>query len=279
MRAPACLTVLVGALFIGAALSQPPPLPVVSDAVLERFAVACAGDPLIVPVTIQGKAYPFVVDTGCSKTVYDTSLKSLLGPAVGKVEFQTPTGSELHLDVYAAPEAFLGKLPLPRDEEVALFDLRSLRERGGQDVRGMLGMDFLENYVVGIDFDRGSLTFRRGVGDKSALGKALLMSSRQRIPYLPADLEGSDLPEMFEIDTGFARGSSGDLDSELFQKLVKAGKLRESAPGGIALTASGKTPIIAARLHSFTVGPFHHPDLIFSSPARGNTLGLSYWSR
>jgi hypothetical protein len=272
------LTVLLGALLIGAAGAQPPPLPVVDDVVLERFTVACAGDPLIVPVTLQGKTYPFVLDTGASVTMYDTSLKPLLGSPVGRTKVQGLVAVTT-LEEFSPPEAFLGRLPLPKDQTVLTFDFRPLRERGGFDVRGVLGMDFLENYVVAIDFDRGSLTFRRQVGNPRDLGQALSISRRPDIPCLLLDIPGAGGVEAFRIDTGHTTECSGSLDTNLFRRLVKAGVVRDVTLGGVSVTASGKDLKVDGRTQNFSIGPFQHRNLLFSSPASGNWLGLAYWSR
>jgi hypothetical protein len=50
--------------------------------VLEEVAIPRAGEPLIVPVTVEGQTYSFVVDTGTSQSVFDASLCRLLGKKI-----------------------------------------------------------------------------------------------------------------------------------------------------------------------------------------------------
>jgi hypothetical protein len=63
-----------------AAEGEPRGLIIPPELVLERFAVARNGEELMVPVRIAGKDHLFVVDTGASMTLFDTSL--LLGMPV-----------------------------------------------------------------------------------------------------------------------------------------------------------------------------------------------------
>jgi hypothetical protein len=61
-------------------------------AVLETFAIDREGGPFLVPVTIQGKTYPFVLDTGSSCAIFDQKLRPLLGKAAGEKVATTPRG-------------------------------------------------------------------------------------------------------------------------------------------------------------------------------------------
>jgi hypothetical protein len=278
MRTLAFPAALIGTLLLGAAGAQPPPLPDISEPAPEEFVVARDGAPILVPVTIRGKTYPFVLDTGSSKTVYDKSLRPLLGAPQGQVKVQTP-GGEISLEQFAAPEAFFGKLPLPRDTSVVLCDLRPHRELTGEDWRGILGMDFLKSHVIAIDFDQGTVSFRRHLGDPLMLGQSLLMSAHDNIPYLLLDVVGDGQLHPFKIDTGHVGSIAGDIARDLFRALLKAGKVREFAPGGFAYHASGKYYAPEARLTAFSVGPFNHRNLLFSSAPSDSRLGLTYWSR
>jgi Aspartyl protease len=81
--------------------------------VIEEFDVAHDGDALCVPVTLQGKKYLFLVDTGASHNVFDLSLP--LGKPQREVKVGTPQGP-LPVRIYESPDASLGKLNLRSDE-------------------------------------------------------------------------------------------------------------------------------------------------------------------
>jgi hypothetical protein len=262
-----------GLLALSAAVAQPPPPPVFSDAVLEQFPVARGGALLVVPVTLGGKAYPFVLDTGATQTVYDTSLRPLLGPPLGRSKVITP-GGDVVLEEFAAPDARLGKLPLPRGK-VYLFEMSKLREAGGIDVRGILGMDFLRDYVVTIDFDGGTVAFRRLAIPNPGEALPLFVESLSR-PCVRASLAGGP-PELFMVDTGSEGFGSADVRPEQFDALVKAGKARETARQWCT-TMAGTRRSSQGAVESLTVGPFKHRDLEVTTGGVG-LLGLSYWSR
>jgi hypothetical protein len=115
---------LVALALVGLTSSLPAAAPERSVEVLERFAVRGDGDFLIAPVTIKGKVYRFILDTGCSSMICDSSLRPLLGARIDRIAIKG-TQSTAEVERYAAPEAFVGKLPVPQTEPVCVYDLRS----------------------------------------------------------------------------------------------------------------------------------------------------------
>src|SRR2546428_669450 len=111
-----------------------------SNLVLERFAVSKHGDALLVPVRVAEKDYLFVVDTGATGTVFDTSF-----PLGQPVDVVTAEGSEGKVEImlYHPPEARLGRTSLGPLDAVAGMDLNSIRQVWGHPIQGILGMDFL----------------------------------------------------------------------------------------------------------------------------------------
>jgi hypothetical protein len=244
--------------------------------VLERFTVAGDGDFLIVPVTLKGKQYPFLVDTGSSTVVYDISLRPLLGRRLASDEY---LGAEkkVTLQRFEAPEAFVGKLPLPRDEAVPVFDFTPLREGCGQDLRGCLGMSFLMRYVLRIDFDAGTLSLGRGVGPEEAQALPLHAEPVTRLPSVDVDVCGSGPPARLVVDTGCVRTDAGAVEADFFDLLRQTGKLEET---GRSLGHSlGHTGWFAqGRLARLRLGPFEHRGVALHSSQTGR-LGLGFWSR
>src|SRR5579884_615411 len=89
-------------------LAQPP---IPAGNTLAEFHAAKEGDALLLPVRFHGKTYLFLLDTGASHTVYDVSLKPLLGQPVEVERVAVPTG-ETTSQAFPAPEAYLGPLKL-----------------------------------------------------------------------------------------------------------------------------------------------------------------------
>lgn len=174
------------------------PAPPTGGDVLEEFAIDRDGGPLIIPVVVGGRSCPFVVDTGASFTLFDVSLRPHLAKDVEVKTLLTPTGPR-QLTFASAPAASVGRLPLCKGSPVLLHDLTQIREAVGIDIRGFLGIDFLANYVVKIDFERGRLTLSRSPGRDAGQRLPLLMRAQR--PWLEVNVMGAGPAEMVLVDT------------------------------------------------------------------------------
>ena len=47
---------------------------------------------IVIPVRVGNGDYPFIVDTGCTFSVFDVSLRAQLGPRVDVASMDTPSG-------------------------------------------------------------------------------------------------------------------------------------------------------------------------------------------
>jgi hypothetical protein len=268
---------LSGLLLIGcvaALTAQPPPPPTALQPV--RFPISTEdGDPLIVPVTIQGKQYPFVVDTGARYTIYDQSLRPLMGEHLATGQASTPIGA-IEVEARRPPAASLGGLPLP-SQVCYVYDLRRIREVTGLEIAGILGMDFLQEYVLEIDFDRGEL----------AVGPS---PSRRPVPSVPLVLRANrssfelsllNKTEEFAIDTGYGGHGSICLRAPLYAALVEAGRIHETVLNtttvdlGKAVTKNKEGGWLA----SLSVGKHKLRDLGTSAEPASNMVGLGFLRR
>jgi hypothetical protein len=121
--------------------------------VTARFKVAKDGDALLLPVTISGREHLFLLDTYCACTVFDASLP--LGDPQQQRDFIT--GSDrVSLPLFNVPAVSLGGFNLQTClSTVAAVDLSKIREVSGYEIFGLIGMDFLNEHVLRIDFDKG----------------------------------------------------------------------------------------------------------------------------
>jgi hypothetical protein len=263
---------VIGLFLVVACLRAEPPR---DPEVLERFPVSRDGGYLTVPVTIRGKAYPFVVDTGASQTLFDTFFLPLLGPRLKREEAQG-ANAKLEIDVFRPPEARVGRLPLSGEGRVAVSDLGWVRRSSGQEIRGILGMNFLRRYAVRIDFDAGLLILSRRAGRPESERMPLYFDERTNLPMVEASVcAGGAPPERFVVDTGCDR--SGNLRADLFRILAQLGQLQEVIP--VFSASLGHEGFLArGRLACLRLGPFEHRRLLTMSSLQSN-LGLDYWSR
>lgn len=244
------------------------------EQILERFKIATDGGMLLLPVEIQEKRYWFVVDTGLRTTVFDTSLRSLLGEPVKSTTIRA-YDRDITIPIFSAPAVKVGRLSLAKNSEVRCRDLENMREGSGQEFHGILGMDFLRQYAFRLDFDRGELTFLRKVGQKA--GEGVPIEFKDGLPCVGVKTRGFTGRGRFLVDTGCVGFASGCIMAEGFDSLAKRGFVTIVCRTHTAnLWRSGEWRI--GSVDVIDLGTFRHENLIFGELS-GNILGLNYWSR
>jgi len=126
--------------------------------ILAEFTIAKNGDAILLPVKFKGKEYSFLLDTGSSHTVLDTSFRLALGK-VKRTEKGITAKGTMDFEIFDAPKAYIGSFNLETCSEVTCLDLKMLNLIVGKNIHGIIGTDFLKEYVVKLDFDRGTLSF------------------------------------------------------------------------------------------------------------------------
>ena len=231
---------------------------------------------VLVPVRIGGKEYQFALDTGCTGTVFDASLRPYLGQAIDTIEGRDAAGKDLTLDLYRAPDAQVGSSPLGK-LRVASRDFTETRQAAGCNVRGFLGMDFLKDWIITIDFDEGRLDFLPpGTAKLPAWGEGIpLEYDDSGIPRIRGTV-GKNLEPFFTVDTGY--DGTGQLEEVFLMLLVDDSHEARMTGDTQSVTFSGLHLSDTARLSLLTIGSFRHENLRFISGHR-NCLGLRYFSR
>jgi tetratricopeptide (TPR) repeat protein len=244
--------------------------------VQEEFEVFNDGDWLLVPVKIQGHTYPFALDTGCSATVIDISL--IEGSPVDKLELPGADGNiAKKLDLYKASPMQIGKIAWQSEALVAGEDLSQMRDVSGHKLYGLLGMDFLRNYAVQIDFDRGKVLLLQSPAPPSGHSSPIIFLDYNS-PWVVGDMFGWG-PELFNIDTGYSMGF-GCLKKELFRALARKGVIRslsESKACGIF----GINKAFGGIVEKFSLDEKLQPCPmgLDESPFVYSLLGLQFWRR
>jgi hypothetical protein len=249
---------------------SPPP-----GSVLEEFDVFNDGDFLLVPVTVHGKTYPFVLDTGCGCTVIDISLTR--GKPVREEELRRSGKTAKKVKLYQAPAMKVGEISWQSPDYVAGEDLTLLRSVSGHKFYGLLGMDFLRNYAVQIDFEHGKVRLLRSPAKPMGRAAAILfLDSKRTMPWVVGDIPGWG-PEQFQIDMGCI--SFGGLRRDLFRALARKGVMRgldESKSYDLA----GSRRAYGGYLDHFDFEKWRHSSLTLDESSFPHScLGLSFWRR
>ena len=110
----------------------------------------------VVPVKLDGKECPFVILPANSFVVLDNSLRKTATQPIRQVPSR---GTGELFDAFEAPDATIGNIRLKECGEVIYADLTPYHSVTGVDVRGILGKNLLEKYVVQMDVGNGVLRF------------------------------------------------------------------------------------------------------------------------
>lgn len=236
-----------------------------------EFPIGAHGRPLIVPVQIGYTTVQCLVDTGAAHTTFDTILRGKLGQARGLMRIETPSGT-IEIPQYDSPPATVGPFSLNSESRVLCWDLSPLRMATGEEVYGVLGMDFLRRYIVTIDFDKGRLSLAT-TDLKPTAAVPIPIRWQQGCPVIALELPESRAAE-FRIDTG---ANVCTLKNETFQELARnqAVTLCRSSTG---FTATGQIQAATGFLSQIRLRDFSHQGIRVDSD-RFNAIGLSYLSR
>jgi hypothetical protein len=230
---------------------------------------------VLIPVRVGSKDYQFMLDTGTTGSVFDVSLRSHLGPCVDSVRARSAKGDDVELELYSPPDARVGSLPLAK-EPVACHDFTPFREASGCNVRGIVGMDFLKDWIITIDFDRGRFDILPpGTQRDPKWGERMRFEYGTEGEMLVLATVGGNTLVAFTVDTGNA--GTGNLEGAFITRLVGAHEARVTGDEK-AVTVSGIRSAGAARLSHFSLGSFRHENLRFMG-GKQNVLGLNYLSR
>jgi len=243
--------------------------------VIEEFTVGKEGRPLILPVQLLGHTYHFLVDTGSSRTVYDSRFRDVLGAPIGETTIETP-GGHLKTDLFACPRASIGKIEWPSTTSIVCTDLTLLKAATGERVDGVIGMDVLKDYVLKIDFDAGLLRLSSADTKRAAeWGESIPISFAQRsCPLVRARLSAT-VDEEFLVDTG---ANVNCLNSPTFSTLHKDRKLRLFLSSHRALTTYGQVTGQSGFVDSISIGTLRNQWLRFDAGPK-SLLGLRFLSR
>jgi len=250
------------------------PAPSGGPKVLLEGAFDADGGLILVPVRFEGKIYRFVLDTGCTHNVFDTSLRERLGKPMKTVRVKTAS-DPVALKIFQAPGALVGKIDLRYSGPVVAVDLAELRRVDGRDIRGIVGMRTLRWLAVRLDFDRERLTVFESDGKQHPeWGAAVPIEfTKDLLPLIKATLpDGSVRP--VQIDTG--DNGSCTVEGKLFSTMVAQKKLKTHEA---LFTDLGKTHRKrSARLGDLTIGKTTYQGLVFDEGLEAK-LGLEFLSR
>ncbi|UCG48243.1 MAG: aspartyl protease family protein [Phycisphaerales bacterium] len=239
-----------------------------------EFQIPREPTPVLLPVNFHNQSLLFLLDTGCTNTVLDVSLKERLGAPKKFVRAQT-AGNPVITQLFEAPDARLGPFSLRTTGLAAVADLKMPGLILGKKISGIVGINFLKHHILQIDFDSGRLALLPpSTAPEPRWGRPLPISfDSLGLPRITATVL-ENIPVEFVIDTGL--NATGAIENETFDKIIAERELK-TVPI-LAATAGGSATGREARIPSLAVGPFEYRDLIISDGSV-NHLGLDFLAR
>ena len=246
------------------------------ELIVERFAIGTDGDAVYLPVTIAGRTYSFLLDTGATWTAIDKSLLPADAPAEMR-KGRSATKDEITFEVCDAPIAQVGQINL-RDsvDRVVRLDLTQMRQISGDDFFGVLGLDFLSHHIVRVDFDRGECLLLNRV--PPGAGQKLQMYQVDGLPGVKARTLGGAV-EYFAIDTGgIGSRVSGAITQSLYDRLAQHRSIRYVS-SALQRDISGTVAAKFSQANGLEIGTLRINGPVFSVGSVSNLLGAGFMSR
>jgi hypothetical protein len=198
----------------------------------------------------------FLLDTGAGANCLDLSLAEELGiQAVGRVEAKGVGGSA-DASFLKVDSIIVGDLTL-LDQNLASIQLSPLGKFDGEEIDGILGYDFLNRFVVQIDYANQMLTiWEPDSFNYSGPGEKIPILIETNTPLVTAKIDGEKVAD-FRIDTGSR--SSLDLHAPFVREhqFLKKYPKYVDAPSGFGV--GGATKGVIGRIESIQIGNFIIP--------------------
>jgi outer membrane lipoprotein-sorting protein/predicted aspartyl protease len=229
---------------------------------------------ILIPVHIHGKEYSFVLDTGASITILDTSFRDFLGKPKSMQRVQT-AGNPMVTQIFESPLIQIGPFVLPQGSEIGCVDLSMFKMVDGREISGTLGMDFLRNHAIMIDFDKNLISFvgKDEIKSSDFEQELEITFNTQGLPQIQGQI-GGQIDVDFAIDSGNI--SAGSLNKTILDKLIEEQHVKTLK--SVMITASGSQETREIRVDSLTISNLEYRNLIFGESNYDN-LGLEFLDR
>jgi hypothetical protein len=169
----------------------------------------------------------------------------------------------------------LGTLPLKGVRKVFCHDFSSVSQTSGEQILGVLGMDFLSEWIIQIDFDNGRFRLLPPETERHAdWGRKTQIVKDPQFRPCVIGRAGASTDVSWLIDTG-ANGMS--VRPELFDRLVSNREIRLGV-GFASVTGTGRLDGASGRLTQMDLEGFRHQQLRCDR-ARPSAIGLDYLAR
>lgn len=225
---------------------------------------------VVADVRVNGRGpFPFLVDTGGHDIITPETLGELGLPSLGASP-SFGAGNKAGSNGYAYVDSIDAGGAVLRDQTVITLDF-SPKDVEGIQLGGMLGVEFIERFVVRIDYGAKTMTLidpdHFSPGERQRAGVAIPFAFYDHMPQVLGTFDGR--PARLDIDTG------SRADVTMTTPFVQRESLRTAYTGGITITdgwgVGGPSHSYVVRVASLGLGAVDNADVIagFSSATVG----------
>lgn len=246
------------------------------------------GTLLFVPVTVDGWAFSFILDSGFEMTVIDAGTARALRIMRSSAHEERASGASVSVgSTKPVTIALRPRGTVVGNREVATIPLDGLAPAIGRRCQGIVGQDIFRRFVVSIDYASGTVRLYDPVHYAAPLRAARLpLTIEADQPIVPATVfERGRAPIRLavKVDTGSASGLALDGGFVRGVHLVPPGARRLREPGA---ALGGANDNIVTRADALVLGPYRirAPILSYSndltlSTGHAGTIGGELLSR
>ena len=158
---------------------------------------------ILLPVTVAGETGPWVLDSGASWTVLDSTYAVELDLEQGDAIRILGATQGIHVHTLPRPPALAVGDLVHEAQQMVMLDLHGMTfAKHGVSIRGILGRDFLRQYVTRIDYANRSIEFHDpATYVYDGAGRVFANALRNELFFLPVTVDSTYHCE-FAVDLG-----------------------------------------------------------------------------
>jgi len=244
-----------------------------------RVPIELANDLIVLKVRVNNsRALHFILDTGASISVMDPQSAKALGlRAKGKLDLDATGGSVQSRLIGPVSLSLTGVTVF--NQTLATIDLDAFAPLFGYKIDGIIGYDFINNFVVEIDYAASLLNFyETGSYKYSGAGESIPIELVEKTPFVRGRivLSGRGPVEgKFEVDTGGTMVLNLNTPfvnkHKMLETLAKQAQSKLGGAGGSS--AAVKAQVTAVELGSFVI---KNPLVVFAQGTEGSEGSAEY---
>jgi hypothetical protein len=249
-----------------------------SPAMSQQVRMIDEGTLIRVPVRVFGRTNYFIVDTGSTLSVFDSSSETKLGTPLDEVLGDNAIADGVKSKIYAAPDMFLGESKLDVSR-VCCSDLSLGRLITGEPCDGILGMDVLKDYTVVLIFGQSTLALCSQTPDEfKGRGNAIPLVSFFQHFQIEAKANGqADVKLLLDSSSG----NTISLNPSEWEKAF-TGKTSNSVPGRFGVVGGEVVESKVARIETLAFGSTTLTNLagtLLPNATSSSSVGLPFLRR